>query len=96
MGIEDLAAGLDDLARNREALALLILHGERAVPVLAEVLLGPPSSIPDARRLAAEGLGATGGARLPVRRRRRWSPAGRPPVTASTLTIRRADRSSGR
>ena len=61
MGIEDLAAGLDDLARNREALALLILHGEQAVPVLAEVLLGPPSSIPEARCLAAEGLGAVGG-----------------------------------
>lgn len=61
MGIEDLAAGLDDLSRNREALSLLILQGERAVPVLAEVLLGSPSSIPDARCLAAEGLGAIGG-----------------------------------
>jgi HEAT repeat protein len=61
MGIEDLAAGLDDLSRNREALVLLILQGERAVPVLAEVLMGPPSSIPGARCLAAEGLGAIGG-----------------------------------
>jgi len=61
MGIEDLAAGLDDLTRNREALTLLILQGERAVPVLAEVLLGPPSPTPDARCLAAEGLGAIGG-----------------------------------
>ena len=61
MGIEDLAAGLDDLSRNREALALLILQGERALPVLSEVILGPPSSIPDARCLAAEGLGTIGG-----------------------------------
>lgn len=61
VGIEDLAAGLDDLSRNREALVLLILQGERAVPVLAEVLLGPPSSIPEPRCLAAEGLGAIGG-----------------------------------
>ena len=61
MSLEDLAAGLDDLSRNREALALLILQGERAVPFLAEVLLGPPSPIPDARCLAAEGLGAIGG-----------------------------------
>lgn len=61
MSLEELAAGLDDLSRNREALALLVLQGERAVPVLAQVLLGPPSSIPDARCLAAEGLGAIGG-----------------------------------
>jgi HEAT repeat protein len=61
MSLEDLAAGLDDLSRNREALALLILQGQRAVPVLAEVLLGPPSSIPEPRCLAAEGLGAIGG-----------------------------------
>ncbi|MFI5339521.1 MAG: HEAT repeat domain-containing protein, partial [Candidatus Methylomirabilales bacterium] len=61
MSLEDLAAGLDDLSRNREALALLILQGERAVPFLAEVLLGPPSSIPETRCLAAEGLGAIGG-----------------------------------
>jgi HEAT repeat protein len=61
MSLEDLAGRLDDLSRNREALALLVLQGERAVPVLAEVLLGPPSSIPDARCLAAEGLGAVGG-----------------------------------
>ena len=61
MSLEDLAAGLDDLSRNREALVLLILQGERAVPVLAEVLLGPPSSIPEPRCLAAEGLGAIGG-----------------------------------
>jgi HEAT repeat protein len=61
MGLEDLAGRLDDLSHNREALTLLILQGERAVPVLAEVLLGPPSSIPDARCLAAEGLGAVGG-----------------------------------
>jgi len=62
MSLEDLAAGLDDLSRNREALALLILQGQRAAPVLAEVLLGPPSSIPEPRCLAAEGLGAIGGA----------------------------------
>lgn len=61
MGIEDLAARLDDLSRNREALTLLVLQGERAIPVLCEVLLGPPSPIPDARCLAAEGLGAIGG-----------------------------------
>ena len=61
MSLEDLAAGLDDLSRNREALTLLILQGERAVPFLAEGLLGPPSPIPDARCLAAEGLGAIGG-----------------------------------
>lgn len=61
MSLEDLAAGLDDLSRNREALTLLILQGERAVPVLAEVLLGPPASIPDARCLAAAGLGTIGG-----------------------------------
>jgi HEAT repeat protein len=61
MSLEDLAAGLDDLSRNREALALLILQGERAVPVLAQVLLGPPSSISEPRCLAAEGLGAIGG-----------------------------------
>jgi len=61
MSLQDLAAGLDDLSRNREALALLILQGERAVPVLAEVLLGPPSSIPETRCLAAEGLGVIGG-----------------------------------
>lgn len=61
MSLEDLAAGLDDLSRNREALTLLILQGERAFPVLADVLLGPPSPIPDARCLAAEGLGAIGG-----------------------------------
>ena len=61
MGIEDLAAGLDDLTRNREALALLILKGPQAVPVLSKVLLGPPSPIPEPRCLAAEGLGAIGG-----------------------------------
>jgi len=61
MSLEDLAAGLDDLSRNREALALLILQGQQAAPLLAEVLLGPPSSIPDARCLAAEALGAIGG-----------------------------------
>ena len=61
MSLKDLAAGLDDLSRNREALTLLILQGERAIPFLAEVLLGPPSPIPDARCLAAEGLGAIGG-----------------------------------
>ena len=61
MGIEDLAAGLDDLSRNREMLALLVLQGEQAAPILTEVLLGPPSSIPDARCLAAEGLGAIRG-----------------------------------
>jgi len=61
VSLEDLAAGLDDLSRNREALALLVLQGERAVPVLAEVLLGPPSSIPEPRCLAAEGLGTIGG-----------------------------------
>ena len=59
--IEDLAARLGDLTRNREALALLILQGERAVPTLAGVLLGPPSSIPEPRCLAAEALGAIGG-----------------------------------
>ena len=61
MSLKDLAARLDDLSRNREALSLLVLQGERAVPFLAEVLLGLPSSIPDARCLAAEGLGAIGG-----------------------------------
>jgi HEAT repeat protein len=61
MSLEDLAAGLDDLSRNREALTLLILQGERAVPVLSQVLLGPPSSIPEPRCLAAEGLGTIGG-----------------------------------
>jgi HEAT repeat protein len=61
MSLRDLAAGLDDLSRNREALTLLVLQGERAVPFLAEVLLGPPSSIPEPRCLAAEGLGAIGG-----------------------------------
>jgi len=61
MGIEDLAAGLEDLTRNREALALLILKGPQAVPVLSQVLLGPPSPIPEPRCLAAEGLGAIGG-----------------------------------
>lgn len=64
MSLEDLAAGLDDLSRNREALTLLVLQGQRAVPVLAEVLLGPPSSIPDARCLAAEGPGAIQGERV--------------------------------
>ncbi len=61
MRIEDLAVQLDDLSRNQEALALLILQGEKAVPSLTRVLLGPPSSIPDARCLAAEGLGTIGG-----------------------------------
>jgi HEAT repeat protein len=61
MGIEDLAARLDDLSRNREALTLLVLQGERAVPVLSQVLLGSPSSIPEPRCLAAEGLGTIGG-----------------------------------
>jgi len=61
MGLEDLATRLDDLSRNREALALLILQGHRAVPILAEVFLGLPSSIPEPRCLAAEGLGAIGG-----------------------------------
>lgn len=61
MKVERLAAGLDDLTRNREALALLILKGPEAVPVLAQLLLGPPSPIPEPRCLAAEGLGAIGG-----------------------------------
>lgn len=61
MGIERLVAALGDLSRNREAMPLLILQGGRAVPALAEVLLGPPSSIPEARCLAAEALGAIGG-----------------------------------
>jgi len=35
MSLEDLAAGLDDLSRKREALTLLVLQGERrpAVPI---------------------------------------------------------------
>jgi HEAT repeat protein len=61
MGMEKLAAGLGDLTRNREALALLILQGERAVPVLTEILLSPASSIPEPRCLAAEALGAIAG-----------------------------------
>lgn len=64
MGIEDLAAGLDDLSRNREALSLLILQGQRAVPALAEALLRSPSPIPEPRCLAAEGLGAIQGERV--------------------------------
>jgi HEAT repeat protein len=59
--MEELAAGLGDLTRNREALALLILQGERAVPALTEILLSPASSIPEPRCLAAEALGAIGG-----------------------------------
>ena len=42
-------------------MAQLILQGERAVPAVAAVLLGPPSSIAEPRCLAAEILGAIGG-----------------------------------
>lgn len=59
--IEALAAQLGDLSRNWEALSLLILQGQRAVPAVAAVLLGPPSPIPEPRCLAAEALGAIGG-----------------------------------
>jgi HEAT repeat protein len=61
MRIEELVAELGDLSRNREALFLIILQGERAVPALSEVLLGMPSSIPEPRCLAADALGAIGG-----------------------------------
>jgi HEAT repeat protein len=61
MRIEDLVAMLGDLSRNREALPLIILQGERAVPALSDLLLGPPSSIPEPRCLAADALGAIGG-----------------------------------
>ncbi|HTX54106.1 MAG TPA: hypothetical protein VMD08_11885 [Candidatus Baltobacteraceae bacterium] len=61
MRSEELAAKLGDLTGNREAMAQLILQGERAVPAVAAVLLGPPSSIAEPRCLAAEILGAIGG-----------------------------------
>ena len=51
MGIEDLAARLDDLTQNWEALTLLILKGLQAVPILSRVLLDPSSSIPEPRCL---------------------------------------------
>jgi len=37
MGIEDLAAGLDDLSGNREALTLLILQGGRTGPAYSDL-----------------------------------------------------------
>ena len=57
-------SGLDDLRQNREALALFILQGQRAVPVLSGVLLRSPSPIPGPRCLAAVGLGAIQGERV--------------------------------
>jgi HEAT repeat protein len=56
VGIEDLAAGLDDLSWNREALSLLILQGERAAPVEASDRSIPHLlSVGPSRRTAAVG-----------------------------------------
>jgi len=55
--------GLEDLQRGPEFLLLLIAIGEPAVDALARFLLGPPSPHPQPRMLAAEALGAIGGAK---------------------------------
>lgn len=60
---EDLVLALDDLKRGPEAQLLLISLGEGAIDALARYLLGPPSLHSQPRVLAAEALGAIGGAR---------------------------------
>jgi HEAT repeat protein len=60
---ERVVQGLEDLQRGPEFLLLLIAIGEPAVGALARFLLGPPSPHPQPRMLAAEALGAIGGAK---------------------------------
>jgi HEAT repeat protein len=60
---ERVVLGLEDLQRGPEFLLLLIAIGEPAVDALARFLLGPPSPHPQPRMLAAEALGAIGGAK---------------------------------
>ncbi len=59
---EDLVLALDDLKRGPEAQFLLISLGEGAIDALARYLLGAPSLHSQPRVLAAEALGAIGGA----------------------------------
>jgi HEAT repeat protein len=60
---EELVPGLEDLQRGPQVQLLLIAMGEAAVEPLARFLLGPPSLHAEPRGLAAEALGAIGGAR---------------------------------
>ncbi len=56
-GIEKLIEGLQDPSRSNQALLALLAKGEAAVPGLAEFLSSSkPSSLPEARLLAVEGL----------------------------------------
>jgi len=60
---ERVVQGLEDLQRGPEFLLLLVAIGEPAVDALGRFLLGPPSPQAQPRMLAAEALGAIGGAK---------------------------------
>lgn len=60
---EELVRGLDDLHRGLAIQLELIALGPRAIEPLAAFLLRPPTQHPQPRMLAAEALGAIGGAR---------------------------------
>ena len=59
--VQDLVEGLNDLQRNHQTQAELIMLGEQAVEPLVKFLLGPPAQFPQPRCLAAEALGIIGG-----------------------------------
>ena len=63
MNPRDLVKTLDDFRLNLDAQIQLIMLGEEAVDPLVEFLLSAPALHPEPRCLAAEALGAIGGAR---------------------------------
>jgi HEAT repeat protein len=63
MNPRDLVKTLDDFRLNLDAQIQLIMMGEKAVEPLIEFLLSPSTLHPQPRCLAAEALGAIGGAR---------------------------------
>lgn len=63
MNPRELVKKLDDLRQNLDAQLQLIMMGQEAVDPLIEFLLSAPTLHPQPRCLAAEALGAIGGAR---------------------------------
>jgi len=63
MNPRELVKALDDLRQNLDAQIQLIMMGEKALEPLIEFLLSPSTLHPQPRCLAAEALGAIGGAR---------------------------------
>jgi HEAT repeat protein len=63
MNARETVKKLDDLRQNLDAQLQLIMMGEEAVDPLIEFLSSAPTLHPQPRCLAAEALGAIGGAR---------------------------------